>query len=332
MPEISVIIPVYNGDKTIRETIESVLNQTFSDFELLIINDGSQDTTLEIVSNIPDPRIKVFSYPNAGLNASRNRGISLASGEYVSFIDADDIWTPDKLEAQLKALKAEPQAAVAYSWTDWIDEKGQFLRRANHNSATGDVFAKLLLADFVGSGSNPLIRKQAFAEVGNFDQSLVGGQDWDMWLRLAARYPFTVVPSAQILYRQSPNSWSRNVERQEKGFRRIIEKALAQAPESVQKLEKHIIANRYKCLTFDVFQKGVPGRQRGLTGARYLWQVVSNEPDMLQRRVTWKVLIQIAMFILLPPQQAKLLRDKMKQLSNVEALLFHVRVDPEQLQ
>src|SRR3712207_3352824 len=114
MPLISVIIPVYNGEKTIQETIESVLNQTFPSFELIVINDGSHDSTLDIVSSIKDPRIKVFSYPNAGLSASRNRGISVACGEYVSFIDADDLWTPDKLEAQYKALQANPQAAVAY--------------------------------------------------------------------------------------------------------------------------------------------------------------------------------------------------------------------------
>ena len=91
MPLISVIIPVYNGEITIKETIDSVLTQTFLDFELIVINDGSQDLTLKIVSSILDPRLKVFSYPNAGLAATRNRGISHASGEYISFIDADDL-------------------------------------------------------------------------------------------------------------------------------------------------------------------------------------------------------------------------------------------------
>jgi glycosyltransferase involved in cell wall biosynthesis len=120
MPLISVIIPVYNGEKTIKETIEAVLNQTFSDFELIVINDGSQDSTLDIVSSIQEARIKVFSYPNAGQAISRNRGLSHACGEFIAFLDADDLWTPDKLEAQLKALQANPQAGVAYSWTAWI--------------------------------------------------------------------------------------------------------------------------------------------------------------------------------------------------------------------
>jgi glycosyltransferase involved in cell wall biosynthesis len=85
MTLISVIVPVYNGKKTIRETIESVLAQSFSDFELIVINDGSQDSTLAVLASIQDPRLKIFSYPNAGLSASRNRGFSQASGEFIAF-------------------------------------------------------------------------------------------------------------------------------------------------------------------------------------------------------------------------------------------------------
>lgn len=113
MPTISVIIPVYNGQKTIKETIQSVLNQTFADWELIIVNDGSQDATLEIINSINDYRIKVFSYSNAGVSSSRNRGIDQAQGEFISFLDADDLWTPDKLKEQLKALQENPQAALA---------------------------------------------------------------------------------------------------------------------------------------------------------------------------------------------------------------------------
>src|SRR3712207_5841233 len=98
MSLISVIVPAYKGEKTIQKTIESVLNQTFTDFELIVINDGSQDATLDVVSSIQDSRLKLFSYPNAGISTTRNRGIYHAVGEYISFIDADDLWTPDKLK------------------------------------------------------------------------------------------------------------------------------------------------------------------------------------------------------------------------------------------
>jgi len=101
--------------------------QIYSNFELIVIDDGSNDSTLDVIKNIQDSRLKVFPYPSAGSAAvSRNRGFSHASGEFIVFLDADDLWTPDKLEAQLAALQENPPAAVAYSWVDRIDESSQF--------------------------------------------------------------------------------------------------------------------------------------------------------------------------------------------------------------
>ena len=328
MPLVSIIIPAYNAEKTIRETIESVLNQTITDFELIVIDDGSQDSTLDIASSIQDHRIKVSSYPNAGPNHSRNRGFAQATGDYVSFLDADDLWTQDKLEAQMKALQANPEASVAYSWTNWMNEAGQFIRRGSYVSVSGNVYAKLLLVDFIESGSNPLIRKQALVEVGGFDESLLAAQDWDMWLRLAARYHFVAVPSAQVLYRVSANSWSSNIYRVEKASLQVIERAFAQKEAvSIQHLKKHSIANRYNGLTFKTLE-GPPGRQQGLTAARFLWHAVRNEPSLLRARVILKVVLKILTMALLPPQQARTLFNNFKKLSNINALHGYLKVDP----
>ena len=326
MSLISVIMPVYNGEKTIQETIESVLNQTFTDFELIVINDGSQDATLEIVERIQDPRLKVFSYTNAGQATSRNRGISYACGEYISFIDADDLWTPDKLEAQLIALQNNSEAAVAYSWTKCIDEMGNFSRRGSHISVNGDVYAKLLLIDFIENGSNPLIRAQAIAEVGGFDESMTPSEDRDLWLRLAARYHFVAVPSPQVLYRQSANSASANILRMEAASLRVIEQAFSQAPEFLQYLKQSSLANIYKGLTFKALE-GPLERQRGLTAARLLWNAVKNDPALLRSRVIWKVLFKIAVVTLVPPQQAQALLIKAKGLANTTTLLGYLQLD-----
>lgn len=327
MPIVSVVIPVYNGEETIKQTIESVLSQTFSDFELIVINDGSTDATVNVVSTFQDPRIKVFSYPNAGLSASRNRGISLASGNYISFIDADDLWTADKLEAQVSALQENPQAALAYSWTDYIDESGQFFRQGPHFNFSGDVFAKLLLSDFVGNGSNPLIRKQAFSEVGGFDESLNAAEDWDMWLRLAARYEFVAVPFTQILYRQSPTSMSANPRKMEVASLRVINRALAEAPESIQSLRRICIGNRYKGLTWKTLT-GFPEPGKGVTAARFFLHAISNDRSLLGKRIFGKVWLKIAIIVLLPPPLARFLLTKIKQLSNLDALLVHIQVEP----
>ncbi|MGK7900454.1 MAG: glycosyltransferase [Hormoscilla sp.] len=319
MPVISVIIPVYNGAKTIKETIESVLNQTFSDFELILINDGSTDSTLEIVDSIQDSRVKVFSYVNAGLAESRNRGIARATGEYISFIDADDLWTQDKLEAQLKALLDKPDAALAYSWTDSIDESSKFLRPGAHRTVNGDVYAELLVENFLANGSNPLIRSQALAEVGKFDNSLLAGEDWDMWLRLAARFHFVAVPYPQILYRQVANSLSANVIRQERECLKVIERAFNQAPASLQHLKKESITNIYQYLIFRSLE-GSPNRSSSLVGAGYLWKTVRFRPSILwrRRRLMAIVFLKILVGTLIPPQQAEAYLARIKELSRAK--------------
>ncbi len=324
MPLISVIIPVFNGEKTIKETIESVLRQTFTDFEIIVINDGCQDLTVEIVSSIQDTRIHVYSYPNAGLAASRNRGIVCATGEYIAFIDADDMWTSDKLEAQFNALQTNHNAAVAYSWTDYIDQSSQFLRKGSHLTVNGNIYSHLLVLDFLENGSNPLIRKQAFAEVGNFDESLTAAEDWDLLLRLASRYHFVCVASPQILYRISGNSMSANVLQQEAETLKVIERAFNQAPDALQYLKKQSLANLYKYLTYKVME-GQSNSQKGLTAARFFLQAVRNDPSLLKAKVIGKVIFKILAVIILPSQLAQAVITKFKPLSNTTTLLGYIQ-------
>ena len=316
MPLISVVIPAYNASKTIQETIESVLNQTFTDFELIVINDGSQDTTLEVIDCIKDHRLKVFSYPNAGVSASRNRGLAKATSEYVSFLDADDLWTPDKLEAQLQALQANPQSAVAYSWTDYIDEFGQFLYLGNHPTVTGDVYSELLVNDFLENGSNTLIRREALREVGGFDESLFGPEDWELFIRLAARYPFVVIPRSQILYRLSTTSISFNLSRQEAQCLQVIERAFNQAPESLQYLKSRSLSNLYQYLLFRGLAAPLD-QQSALAAARCLWHCIRYDTNVLKRRSRLMLIVslKIVAAVLLPPQLAVVLLKVVKKYS-----------------
>ncbi len=306
MPLISVIIPIFNNQKTINKTLNSVLKQTLSNLEIIVINDGSTDESLEKIATIKDPRVQVFSYPNAGVAVSRNRGIERARGEYISFLDADDLWTPDKLEAQLKALQENPHAAVAYSWTDYIDEAGNFLYHGSHISINGDVTAKLLFKNFIENGSNPLIRRHALVKVGEFDSSLSPAEDWDMWLRLAARYHFVAVPQPQILYRMSPSASSANISKMEIQGLKVIERALSLGSESLQSLKKPSIANFYQYLMFRALT-GNPSRIQCLIASRCFWYAVINNPGMLRRqnRLMSIVFFKIIAGILLPPQQAR---------------------------
>lgn len=328
MPLISVIIPAYNSETTIRETIESVLKQTFSDFELIVINDGSTDRTLEIASSIKDARIKVFSYANAGGAVSRNRGFSHSYGEFIAFLDADDLWTPDKLEAQLEALKENPQAAVAYSWLNAIDESGKFLRKGNHRTEIGDIFTKLYLIPFVETGSNPLIRRQAFIDVNGFDESLTASQDYDLYLRLAARFEFIAVPFPQVLYRISSNSMSANVRRQEVTSLFVRERAFNESPKPLPpELKRDSIANFYKDTIFRLLNMPAK-RERGWQAARLLLNAVKYDPQLLRRRIIWKVLLRIAAIAMLPSQQADILLRKMNKAADISTLYILMRRQP----
>jgi glycosyltransferase involved in cell wall biosynthesis len=325
-PIISVIIPAYNCQKTIKATIESVLKQTFADFELIVINDGSQDKTLEIVSQINDPRLKLFSFDNAGANISRNRGLKYAVGEFVSFLDADDLWTPEKLESQLQALQANPQASVAYSWTNCIDEQGQFLRRGTYIAATGNVYAQLLVINFLESGSNPLIRREALITVGSFDESLPAGQDWDIYLRLAANYHFVPVPFPQILYRISSGSLSTNVVRQEAACLTVIEQAYNQAPEHLQYLKNYSLANIYKYLLHKSLE-GSPARHKAILAAKLLWQTIRYDGSILRNPAYFKALFKILILFLFTPTQAKELLEKLPKISNISTILGYLQIE-----
>jgi glycosyltransferase involved in cell wall biosynthesis len=245
MPTISVIIPAYNAEHTILETISSVQKQTFSDFELIVVDDGSTDRMLELLHSVKDERLKIFSYENAGVSVSRNRGLSHATGEFIAFIDADDLWTPDKLELQLAALQVHPEAGVAYSWTHFIDEKGESFHAEEPKFFEGNVYAPLLLNNFLNNGSNPLIRKQAIESVGEFNPVFSPSADWDFYLRLAARWHFVVVPKLQILYRQSSGSMSSKVDNLKQESLNILEQAFNVAPQEIQYLKNQSYANVY---------------------------------------------------------------------------------------
>lgn len=308
MPLASVIVPTYNAQETIGETLESIFAQTFTDFELIVVNDGSTDNTLKIVSGYEDARLKVFSYPNAGVAASRNRGVAQAGGSYISFLDADDLWTPDKLEAQIEALENNSQAAVAYSWTDYIDHSGRFIDRDQRVTFSGNVLRELLVRDFLESASNVMIRRQAFLDSGGFDESLSGAADWDLFLRLAANCSFVAVPRLGILYRLGGNSMSADLSMQERECLQVLEQAYEQASESLQTLKKHSFAYLYQYLGFKVMQ-GQLSRKKGLSALSYFKRAVNYNPVLLgqQPRVTLAVFTKILAALLVPAQSQQLI-------------------------
>lgn len=338
-PKISVIIPVYNGEKTIQETINSVLDQTFIDFELIIINDGSSDRTVEIIQEIIqeiinqnlDPRIKLYNYPNKGLSASRNRGIQRSQGDYLSFLDADDLWTKDKLAAQYQALQNKPTAAVAYSGTRRINEYSEILYDIPLAKIRGNIYDYLLLRDIVGSGSNPLIQRQALLAIGGFDESLRAAEDWDMWIKLSAKYEFIDVPEHQVLYRRSPQSMSSQITRQEQETLKVINHAFAQAPKDLQYLKQPSLINIYICLIFKYLEE-VPLQKRSWQGMelfiKFLIKVCTYNLAPLKRKVTWQVFARFLITTILPNNYAVRILNRWHQLYDLSKFFNNMIYHP----
>ena len=306
MPTISVIVPAYNAEHTILETIASVQQQTFSDLELIVINDGSTDQTLKLLDTVKDPRLKTFSYSNGSLPVARNRGISHATGEFITFLDADDLWTPDKLELQLTALQQHPQAGVAYSWTHFMDEKGEFFHAGDPVFFEGNVYIKLLIKNFIYNGSNPLIRRQAIDTVGKFDPVVTSCEDWDFWLRLAARWHFVVVPKPQIFYRQSLGAMSSNIEVMEKSSLIVIEKGFQSVPLEFQSLKNQSLANLYQYLA-QLCLTRIPGAAGAKPASQKLQKAIRLHPQILLEKRSQALVIKLLLSRVFSPTIASYL-------------------------
>lgn len=305
MPLITVVIPAYNAERTILQTIASVQEQTFGDFEVIVINDGSTDRTLELLGNIQNERLKVYSYSNGGLSVVHNRGLAHATGEFIAFLDADDLWTPDKLELQLSALQQNPEAGVAYSWTCNMSEKGDSFYPGHSVNFEGDVYPKLLMCgNFIGTNSNCLIRRQAIESVGGFDSTIKFCEDWDLFLRLAARWPFVVVPKAQILYRQSSGTMSSKIDVMEKYALIVLERAFKSAPPEFQSLKNQCFSTLYQYLAGMCLARVTQGDEVKQAGQK-LQKSIRLYPQTLLSRTTQRYVLKWVVMQILSPKVAK---------------------------
>lgn len=253
MPKVSVVIPAFNALKYLPETLKCLFNQTFDDFEVIIVDDGSSDGTAEWASRIEEPRVKLITQANQGSSGARNTGIKNSQGEFIAFMDADDFWQSTKLEKQVEVLEANPEVGLVYNWVDYIDEKGEPTGRIVKPDAQGHIWDKFTERNLIECGSVPMIRRRCFDEVGIFDTSLDAAPDWDMWLRIAARYSFAVIKEPLVSYRQHSNNKSKNYPKLLHDFRTIIEKAFQAAPFELLHLRNRSYGNlnlliAWKCL------------------------------------------------------------------------------------
>lgn len=215
-PLVSVIIPAYNAAAFLDRTLASILAQSYRNFEVIVVDDGSTDRTPDLVTDFAerDHRIHLVRQQNAGVAVARNTGIQKARGEFIAPIDADDIWYPDAIAKLVARFQQGPaHLAVVYAWSIDIDEYDRPMGSFHAATVAGNVYGTLICHNFLGNASSSLIRKSCLQQVGGYDaqlksQQAQGCEDWDLYLRLAEHYEFDVVAEFLVGYRKLASSMS----------------------------------------------------------------------------------------------------------------------------
>jgi glycosyltransferase involved in cell wall biosynthesis len=247
VPEVSVIIPAYNASRTIGTTIESVLAQTFTDFELLVIDDGSQDDTADVVSSVADPRVRCISTENGGVSVARNRGLDLAAGSYVAFLDADDAWRPTKLERQHLAMRETPDVGLCFASAELVDDDLRPIGMDPAVARSNYTEALLLEGNIVaGGGSAVMARTSVVEQAGRFDTALSQCADWELWLRMSVMTRFLPLHETLVLYRAAPGTMSSDPELLERDTFALLDKFYADSASAAYAVvRKRAYANHF---------------------------------------------------------------------------------------
>lgn len=225
MPRVSVVITCYNYGQYLMESINSVLDQTYHDFEVIVINDGSTDNTSELMDKFSsNDTVRYICQQNQGQPKAKNRGIHESSGEFIAFLDADDIWLSTKLERQMR-LFDDTDVGVVYSGISLIDSDGKGITGAEYFLRRGNILDYIFIDNFVCFSSS-VVRKLLLEEVGAFDESIPMGIDYDLWVRLAARCKFDFVDDRLVKYRTGHANLSKNKMQRYECALKIMNKAL----------------------------------------------------------------------------------------------------------
>ncbi|OGM93849.1 hypothetical protein A2524_00620 [Candidatus Wolfebacteria bacterium RIFOXYD12_FULL_48_21] len=205
-PLISVIMPVYNAERFVKEAIESILHQTFTDFEFIIINDGSSDRSAEIIKSFTDPRIHMVSQSNTGIIGALNTGLKIAQGTYIARMDADDMSEPVRLEKQVTFLRGHPDIALCGTWAKTISDTGEETGAYDYPSTTHAEIKRAMLRHNPFIHPSVMFTKQAIEKVGRYRQEYKHAEDYELWTRIVATFNTANLPEYLFKYRITEGS------------------------------------------------------------------------------------------------------------------------------
>ena len=358
-PLVSVIIPAYNAEATIEQALNSVLAQTYTNFEILVVDDGSHDRTGQILESFSakDSRVVSIKQENSGVAAARNLAIEKSTGDYVAPLDADDVWHPQKLQKQVHCLLSTgPSVGLVYAWVVRIDEDDKILGsidvQANEdfNSVEGNVLPALVYSNFLSCASVPLIRRTCFERIGVYSTSLKardaqGCEDWDIYLRIAEQYEFRVVRGFMVGYRQTRTRMSTNVKAMSRSYDLVMADSRARQPGISDCLYRRSSSN------FGRYLSGISAAHGDYASAlKFALKAMRSDPPQVVQPRFPTYLIKLLLKWVLSPIVKRMGRDpptwfreaKRKlaytrkdvpadpviHFSNIQAQIHHARVDP----
>ncbi len=310
-PTVSVVIPTYNALKFLPQTIASVMAQTFQDFELLLVDDGSSDGTADWVEQYNQHinphsqghKIRFFQQHRGGVSTARNVGIQNAQGEFVAFLDADDLWVPTKLEQQVKYLNQHPRVGLVHGAIALMDEAGALTGRILSSKPADSSLPRLLTQNAVAC-QTVMVRRSCFEQTGGFDAQADTVEDWDLWMRVARFYPIASLPNVLAHYRQVESSLSRSHERMVPAYHYVIEKnyefcqdELTRLGVNDRRLKATSYASAYRCLAWKALQCKFPDTRQAY---RYLVRALQYRPDLVVTVEYWRLLAAIVLKVVLP--------------------------------
>lgn len=263
---VSVIVPMFDASRFLRETVGSVLGQTYPNWELLLVDDGSRDETPEIAATfLADSRIRYLRQANAGVSAARNRGFAQSCGEYVAFLDADDVWLPKNLELKVDYLKRNPDIGLVHGDLEVIDEDSHETGEV-HCGREGWILDSLLLwdGDNIPAPSNVLFRRFCLEQIGPFDQALSTAADQDLYFRAARDFQVGRLALVLTLYRMHQAGMHFNINRMETDHIEVYRKATTQGLFRSAWFRRRCLSNVYMILAGSWWHEG-GRRDRAMT-------------------------------------------------------------------
>jgi len=262
---ISVVIPTYNRVTFLKDAIDSVLAQTFLDFELIVVDDGSTDDTPKLLSSYNN-KVRVITQTNQGPSAARNRGIEAAKSPWIAFLDSDDVWKPDKLKKQVRFITDNPDTKICQTEEVWIRNGKRVNPRKKHEMHSGWIYEQCLPRCIV-SPSSVMIHKDVFEKVGLFDETMLACEDYDLWLRVTPHYPVFLVRE-QLIVKQGghDDQQSRTIESLDCLRIKAMVKSLESGGLSKNQHEAAVLELNKKCR---VYGNGCIKRDKNEEGEEY---------------------------------------------------------------